>query len=277
LACSSNRRSSTAPPEVAHILQKLGLRDRVQAVVFAYEAGLVRPGARAANHLRGRRRHEAREALRIALDRLHLSGRGGTVTLAELFEEYLAQHNADAWTIAKLRWLLRKAMRARGGAVVVVGVVVVDLRPGETGVWRRTVPEGIGVRGDAGAATGAESGRLCGFRDRRRRRLAVRVAERFQLGDGVIECGWSGRGSHLALEDLRAGSERRSLEGARSLAQSRCELLLGSREAAVRSFGVFGRSHAGEFFAGLLLRVCPLDKLKRTATSRERLQQTATC
>ncbi len=43
---------TTVKTHVGRVLQKLHLRDRIQAVVYGYEAGLVRPGARSAGDQR---------------------------------------------------------------------------------------------------------------------------------------------------------------------------------------------------------------------------------
>ena len=80
---------------------------------------------------------EALQALQVALERLHRrNGRFAQITLSELAEEYLAQHEAERRTLAKLRWLLAKATCAFGDRRVV------ELRSDEIGAWRTTLPEG---------------------------------------------------------------------------------------------------------------------------------------
>src|SRR5215207_4912071 len=58
---------------------------------------------------------DAAEALERELERLRREQRvAGSLTLGELVEAYLAQHDVDPVTIEKLRWLLGKAVAAFG-------------------------------------------------------------------------------------------------------------------------------------------------------------------
>ncbi len=80
---------------------------------------------------------EALQALQVTLERLNCrSGRLAQMTLNELAEEYLVQHEAEPRTIAKLRWLLAKATVAFGDRRVA------ELRSDEIGAWRSALPQG---------------------------------------------------------------------------------------------------------------------------------------
>jgi hypothetical protein len=74
---------------------------------------------------------DAAEALERDLERLRRERRGSSsLTLAELIEVYLEQHDVEPVTIEKLRWLLGKAVAACGKRPVG------ELRAEEIAAWR---------------------------------------------------------------------------------------------------------------------------------------------
>jgi hypothetical protein len=81
-------------------------------------------------------RAEAQRALRKVVERLGPAGRGASMTLGELVEEYLEMHQAEPVTIAKLRWLLGKATAVLGE------VMLAEILPEQVYAWRLTIPEG---------------------------------------------------------------------------------------------------------------------------------------
>ena len=79
----------------------------------------------------------AAEALERALGRLRRErGLVEVPTLSELVDVYLAQHGGEPETVAKLRWLLAKAVRVFGHRRVS------QLRPAEIAAWRITIASG---------------------------------------------------------------------------------------------------------------------------------------
>ena len=80
---------------------------------------------------------DAQQALDRALERLRRRhGTQRALTLARLVDEYLAQHDAEPETTAKLRWLLSKSVGRFGNRRLN------DLDPREIPAWRMTLPEG---------------------------------------------------------------------------------------------------------------------------------------
>jgi hypothetical protein len=80
---------------------------------------------------------DAAEALERELERLRRERRvSRSLTLAQLVEVYLTQHDVDPVTVDKLRWLLGKAVAAFGERPVA------ELHSEEIASWRIALPQG---------------------------------------------------------------------------------------------------------------------------------------
>jgi integrase len=79
---------------------------------------------------------DAREALERALTAAQRRKGRVRVTLGDLAEEYLAQHDGEPETTAKLRWLLTKSTAAFGS------MPLTELDAREIAAWRMTLPTG---------------------------------------------------------------------------------------------------------------------------------------
>src|SRR5919109_2706164 len=118
-------------------LIQLKRRGRDGETVWAYR---YRTGGRDAKRVqRGgfASEREAAEALERELERLRRERHtSSSLTLAELVDVYLAQHDVEPVTIEKLRWLLGKAVAAFGERPIG------ELRSEEIAAWRIALSPG---------------------------------------------------------------------------------------------------------------------------------------
>src|SRR6266542_3864467 len=108
-----------------------------QKSLWAYRFRLGGRGTRRVQRGGFASERDASEALERALERVRRErGCGTAMTLAELVDEYLAQHGGERETIEKLRWLLTKQVKAFGSRRLP------QLRAQEIAAWRITIPPG---------------------------------------------------------------------------------------------------------------------------------------
>ena len=107
------------------------------SAVWAYRYRTGGPGSRRLRRGGFSSECDAAEALERSLERLRRQkGFGSTLTLKELVDEYLAQHDAEPETVDKLSWLLTKAFDAFGDRRLP------ELRSQEIAAWRMTISPG---------------------------------------------------------------------------------------------------------------------------------------
>ena len=105
--------------------------------LWAYRYRLEGRGSRRVQRGGFASEQDAAAALERELDRVRRERRiPHSLTLAELVEMYLAQHDVQPVTIEKLRWLLSKAIAVYGDRRVG------ELTPQEIAAWRMTLSPG---------------------------------------------------------------------------------------------------------------------------------------
>ena len=117
---------------------QLKSRDRGGNSLWAYRCRLAGRGSKRVQRGGFATESDARAALGLALERARRERGTPTrsLTLTELVDEYLAQHDVEPTTLGKLRWLLGKAVDAFGDCQIA------ELRSPEIAAWRMTIAAG---------------------------------------------------------------------------------------------------------------------------------------
>jgi integrase len=117
--------------------QVFPLKTRAEPTFWAYRYRVGGRGSRRVQRGGFDSQRAALEALERALEQLRREqGLVETPTLAEFVDVYLAQHDGEPETVAKLRWLLDKAVRSFGDRRLG------QLRSPAIAAWRMSIPVG---------------------------------------------------------------------------------------------------------------------------------------